>query len=35
LLAPGGREAGDADEFLECTLIFWGFHSGRGVHGRR
>ena len=35
LLAPGGREAGDADEFLERTLVFGRFHSGRGVHVRR
>jgi hypothetical protein len=35
LLAPGGREARDADEFLERTLVFGRFHSGRGVHVRR
>jgi hypothetical protein len=35
LLAPGGREAGDAHELFERTLVFGRFHSGRGVHGRR
>ena len=35
LLTPGGREAGDAHELLERTLVFRGFHPGRGIHGRR
>ena len=35
LFTPGGREAGDAHELLERTLVFRGFHPGRGIHGRR